>query len=87
MPKKAFQVQLTLEGRASLHALVSTRSAISHAITHARILLNADEGPDGPAWTGAMIHVALNAGMATVARVRQTAGQERVDAALQRNAP
>ena len=34
-----------------------------------------------------MIHAALDVGMVTVARVRQTAMQEGVDAALQRKAP
>jgi hypothetical protein len=87
MPKKAFQVQLTLAERARLQTLISTGSATAHAITHARILLKADEGPDGPGWTDAMIHAALDVGQATVARVRQTAVQEGVDAALQRKAP
>lgn len=87
MPKKAFQVQLTLAERSRLQTLVSTGSASAHTITHARILLKADEGPDGPAWTDAMIHTALDVGAATVARVRQTAVQEGLDAALQRKAP
>lgn len=51
---------------------------------HARILLKADEGVDGPAWTDSMIHTALDVSMSTVARVRQTAVQEGVDAAVQR---
>jgi hypothetical protein len=87
MPKKVFQVQLTLAERTRLQTLVSTGSATAHAITHARILLKADAGPDGPAWTDAMIHTALDVGMATVARVRQTAVREGVDAALQRKTP
>ncbi len=87
MPKKAFQVQLTLAERTRLQTLVSTGASTAHAITHARILLKADEGPDGPAWTDAMIHTALDVGVATVARVRQTAVQEGLDAALQRKAP
>ena len=86
MPKKAFQVQLTLAERTRLQTLVSTGSATAHARTHARILLKADEGSDGPAWTDAMIHTALDVGMATVARVRQTAVQDGIDAALQRKA-
>jgi len=87
MPKKAFQVQVTLAERTRLQTLVSTGSATAHAMTHARILLKADEGPDGPAWTDVMIHAALDVGLATIARVRQTAVQEGLDAALQRKAP
>jgi len=87
MPKKTFQVQLSLAERARLQALVSNGSATAHTHIHARILLKADEGPDGPAWTDAMISSALDVGMSTVARVRQTAVQEGLDAALQRKLP
>lgn len=87
MPKKTFQVQLSLAERARLQALVSNGSATAHTHIHARILLKADEGQDGPAWTDAMISSALDVGMSTVARVRQTAVQEGLDAALQRKLP
>ena len=87
MPKKTFQVQLSLAERARLQALMTTGSATAHTHTHARILLKADEGEDGPAWTDAMISSALDVGMSTVARVRQTAVQEGLSAALQRKLP
>ena len=87
MPKKTFQVQLSLAERARLQALVTNGSATAHTHIHARILLKADEGPDGPAWTDAMISSALDVGMSTVARVRQTVVQERLSAALQRKLP
>jgi Homeodomain-like domain len=87
MPKKTFQVQLSLAERARLQALVTNGSATAHSHIHARILLKADAGPDGPAWTDAMISAALDVGMSTVARVRQSAVQEGLDAALQRKLP
>jgi hypothetical protein len=87
MPKKTFQVQLSLAERARLQALVTNGSATAHTHIHARILLKADQGPDGPAWTDAMISTALDVGMSTVARVRQTAVQEGLDTALQRKLP
>lgn len=87
MPKKAFQVQLSVAERDRLQAIVSSGTATAHTHIHARILLKADEGPDGPAWTDAMIHTALDVGMSTVARVRQTAVQQGLDAALQRKLP
>jgi len=87
MPKKAFQVQLSIAERARLQALITQGSATAHTHIHARILLKADEGPDGPAWTDAMISTALDVGMSTVARVRQAAVQEGLDAALHRNVP
>ena len=87
MPKKTFQVQLSLAERARLQALVTNGSTTAHTHIHARILLKADAGPDGPAWTDAMISSALDVGMSTVARVRQTAVQEGLSAALQRKLP
>jgi hypothetical protein len=87
MPKKTFQVQLSLAERARLQTLVTNGSATAHTHIHARILLKADEGPDGPAWTDAMISSALSVGMSTVARVRQTAVQEGLSAAVQRKLP
>jgi len=87
MPKKTFQVQLSLAERARLQALVTNGSATAHTHIHARILLKADAGPDGPAWTDTMINAALDVGLSTVARVRQTAVQEGLEAALQRRLP
>jgi hypothetical protein len=87
MPKKTFQVQLSLAERARLQALVTNGSATAHSHIHARILLKSDEGPDGPAWTDAMISSALDVGLSTVARVRQTAVEQGLSAALQRKLP
>src|SRR2546426_9999127 len=87
MPKKTFPVQLSLAERAWLQALVTNGSSTAHAHIHARILLKADEGPDGPAWTDAMISSALDVGLSTVARVRQAAVQQGLDAAVQRRLP
>lgn len=87
MPKKVFQVQLSLAERARLQALVTNGSATAHSHIHARILLKADAGPDGPAWTDAMISSALDVGLSTVARVRQSAVQDGVEIALQRRLP
>ena len=87
MPKKTFQVQLSLAERARLQTLVNSGSSSAHTHIHARILLKADQGPDGPGWTDAMICLALDVGMSTVARVRQSAVQQGLDAALQRKAP
>jgi len=62
-------------------------AATAQAHIHARILLKADEGLDGPAWTDAMISSALDVGMSTVARVRQAAVQQGLEAAVQRTLP
>jgi hypothetical protein len=74
MPTKTFQVQLSLAERTRLQTLVSSGSSSAHTHIHARILLKADQGPDGPGWTDAMISSALDVGMSTVARVRTLDG-------------
>ncbi len=87
MPKKAYQVLLSNDDRARLQSLVTSGSITAHTHIHARILLKADAGLDGPAWTDAMIASALDVGLSTVARVRQTAVQTGLEAALQRKLP
>lgn len=87
MPKKAYQVVLSVAERAKLQGLVTTGSTTAHCAIHARILLKADTGPDGPAWTDAMIATALDVGLSTVARVRQSVVQDGLEAALQRKSP
>lgn len=84
MPKKAYQVQLTIMERERLRELIRTGTSTAHAHIHARILLKADCGSDGPGWTDAMIASTLDIGPATVGRVRQTYVQDGIDAALQR---
>ncbi len=57
------------------------------ALTHARILLKANQGEAGPGWTGAAIAMALEAHPTTVARVRQLCVTGGLDAALHRKPP
>jgi len=47
MPKKTFQVQLSLTERARLQALVTNGSTTAHTHIYARILLKADAGRMG----------------------------------------
>jgi transposase len=51
-------------------------------LTHARILLKADEGPAGPGWADEAIAGALEVNRSTVERVRQRCVEEGFDAAL-----
>ena len=80
MPKK-YRVTLTPEEREQLTAIVSKGKAAARAVTHARILLKADEA-EGPAWTDAAVCAALDVGLCTVMRVRQRFVEEGLDAAL-----
>jgi hypothetical protein len=54
MPK-VHHVRLSAAQRQQLQRLVSTGTAAARVLTHARILLKADEGEGGPAWTDAAI--------------------------------
>lgn len=45
--------------------------ATARSQTHARILLKADGGPQGPGWSDEQIAEALSVGMSTVERVRR----------------
>ena len=86
MAKKVV-VALTEAERARLHTLVGRGSAPARMLTHARILLKANQGEGGPGWTDAAIAAALEVHPATVARVRQQCAAEGLDAALARKAP
>ncbi len=87
MRQKIHQVFLTDDDRAALYRLVSSGVAPARQITHARILLKADEAPDGPAWTDAAIAAALDVDRSTVARVRRLFVLEGRDAALRHRPP
>lgn len=61
--------------------------ASARRLSHARILLKADQGEGGAAWSDAAIAGALEIHPATVARVRQRFVAEGLEAALDRRAP
>ncbi len=81
---KKYIVRLTDSERGILDGLVTTGKGAARTLTHARILLKADCGPDGPAWSDAAISTALDVSIPTIERVRRTLVLEGFDAALQR---
>jgi transposase len=87
MPRKNHHVVLTKEQRPRLLELISTGTAPAHTLTHARILLKADEGEDGPAWTDAAIAEALETSVPTIERVRARFATDGLEAALRRRIP
>ena len=87
MREKLHHVFLTDDDRAVLYRLVSVGTAPARQITHARILLKSDEGPDGPSWKDATIAAALDVDRSTVARVRRQFVLEGRDAALRHRPP
>ena|SRR5579884_1621237 len=79
---KRYRVQLADEERGYLEALLRVGKAAARTLTHARILLKADEGPAGPNWTDEEIAAALEVNCSTVERVRQRCVEEGFEAAL-----
>lgn len=84
---KVCVVRLSEAERAALHTLVGSGTAPARRLTHARILLKANQGEAGPGWTDAAIAVALEVGISTVARVRHQYVSEGLTAALERKGP
>jgi hypothetical protein len=84
MPAKRYKVTLTAEERRALLALVFEGNSPTYKLTRARILLQADQGPQGPSWSDQQIHQALHVGRLTVERTRQAMVERGIDAALSR---
>ena len=85
--KKRFPVVLTDTERGHLQEVIAAGAAPARLLTHARILLKADEGPGGPAWVDERIAEAVETSQPTVSRVRKQYVEEGLEAALQRRAP
>ena len=81
---KKYVVRLTSEERTRLERLVSVGRAAARKLLHARILLQADQGSDGPAWKDEQIAEGLSAHPRTIANVRQRLVEQGLDAALNR---
>jgi len=84
---KTYRVRLTEEERRALEALATKGRVAARRAAHARILLKADEGPEGgggPRWTDARIAEALEVGENTVQRLRRRCAEEGPLAALER---
>jgi transposase len=79
---KKYIVTLSTEEREALQKLIASGIARARKLTHARILLKADEG-----WEDQAINEALDVSIPTIERVRQTFVEEGLEAALNRRPP
>ena len=84
MSKKKWVVELSREERDELSGIVSNGKAAAKKIQKARILLKADAGPLGEAWTDARIAEALDTNVIQVARVRRCLVEDGMTAVLTR---
>ncbi len=87
MPAKRYKVTLSGEERDELLGLVNKGKSAARKLTQARILLQADEGEQGPGWTDQQIVEGLRVSHATVERVRQACVEEGLDRALNHKRP
>lgn len=86
MPKR-YHVRLSNDDRHALQKLVHSGTASARALTHARILLKADEAEGRPGWQDEQIADALETSVPTVGRTRKRFIQGGLDDALYHRAP
>lgn len=82
--KKKYLVTLTAAEREQLNAMITAGTASAKKLAHARVLLKADQGENGPAWVDEVIAEAVEVSTDTVARVRQRFVEQGLEAALVR---
>lgn len=82
-----YAVALPAAEREHLLDLIAAGTAPARKLTHARILLKADQGPDGPGWVDERIADALETSQPTVSRVRKQYVRQGLEAALDRRPP
>jgi transposase len=82
MNQKKYRVTLTAEERLDLEGLINKGKAAARTITRARVLLKADASDGGPAWTDERIKDALDLGLVTVYRIRQSFVEDGLQATL-----
>jgi transposase len=80
--RKKYVVTLDVEERVELQKMVSSGKGAARKLTHARILLLADAGPEGSGRTDKQIVDSLGVGERSVARVRQRFVEEGLGAAV-----
>ena len=79
---KKYVVRLSSDERAGLTKLISVGKAAARAQTHARILLKADQGVEGPGLTDTAIVTTVEVSPRTVERVREAWVTEGLDVAV-----
>jgi transposase len=81
---KRYVVELTTEEQEELVQLVSKGKAAARKITHARVLLQANESENGPAWTDQQISDAFGIHTNTIHDIRRRFVEDGFQAALVR---
>ena len=82
--RKVYIVLLHEDERTQLQVLIRKGKAAAYQLTHARVLLQADQGTSRRGLTDQAVARAVDVSPVTVARIRQRFVEEGVAAALQR---
>lgn len=80
---KQYVVELTSEERSQLQQIIAKGNTTCYRIKYAQVLLKADQGKDGPAWSDPKIAEAFECDLSTVYRLRKRLVEEGFDAVLQ----
>jgi len=81
---KKYRVTLTAEERVFLKELVSSGKSAARKITHARILLLADENSEESSYIDQSIAKSMHVSVVTVERIRQRFVEQGLESALNR---
>jgi len=84
---KHYVVTLTIAERDQLKRMLAAGTASARKLLHSRILLKADQGPQGPGWVDQAIADAVESSQPTVSRVRKQSVEQGLEAALNRRPP
>ena len=87
MKKKKYPIILEENERDELKRLIAAGTAPARKLTHARVVLKADQSPEGPAWVDEEVAQAVETSQPTVSRVRRQYFEEGLQAALNRRPP
>jgi len=82
-----YRVVVTEDQRAELRGVVGAGTASARSLTHARILLKADQDEGGPSWSDAAVARALDIANSIVLRVRRRFAGDGLAATLERKRP
>ena len=81
--RKKYIVELSADDRRQCLDLIRAGTAHARTVMHARVLLKADSGPEGPGWTDAAIAEAVEVSTVTVGKIRRRFSTEGLEATLQ----
>ena len=83
-PNKRYVVRLERSERERLQRIVSVGKGAARKLTHARVLLQADQSTEGPGWTDERIAEGLSVTTRTIEQIRQRFVEEGLESALER---